>query len=56
MTEKCITNVEVVSGLMAYVTMILFGNLRVEMLGLEINEDVSIPGVRRVDEEQRFIR
>jgi hypothetical protein len=30
--------------------------MRVDAMGFEINEDVSIPGVRRVDEEQRFIR
>jgi len=55
MMEKCITNNEVVEGLMAYVTMIIFGHLRVEALGLEINENVSILGVKRVNEEQRFI-
>jgi hypothetical protein len=50
--EKCITNNEVVEGLMAYVTTIVFRHLRVEAFGLVINEYVSIPWVRRVDEEQ----
>jgi hypothetical protein len=53
--EKCITNDEVVVGLMAYAMTIVFGHLRVEALGLEINEDISIPGFKRVNEEQRFI-
>ena len=51
-----IWNIKVVAELIAYAMMIVFGHLRVEALGLEINEDVSIPGVRRVNEEQIFIR
>jgi len=53
--EKCITNDEVVAGLMAYMTILLFGHLRVEALSLEINVDISIQGFKRVNEEQRFI-
>jgi hypothetical protein len=53
--EKCITNDEVVAGLMAYMMTIVFGHLRVEALSLEINVDISIQGFRRVNEEQTFI-
>jgi hypothetical protein len=51
-----VTDDKVTTRMMVNTSTLFTGSVRLEALGLEIKEDVSIPRIRGVDEEKSFVR
>jgi hypothetical protein len=56
MTIKSITEDNILTGLVAYSTVISTRQIGLESLGLEIYDDISIPKIIRTNQEKGFIR
>jgi hypothetical protein len=55
-TIKSITEDNILTGLVAYSTMVSARQIGLESLGLEIYDDIPIPKVIETDQEKGFIK
>jgi hypothetical protein len=53
---KSVTEDNVLMGLVTYATMVSARQIGLESLSLEINNDIPIPTVIRIDQKKGFIR
>ena len=55
-TIKSIPEDNILMSLVAYLTMVSTGQIRLESIGLEIYDDISVPKIIETNHEKGFIR
>jgi hypothetical protein len=55
MAIKSVTKDNVLMGLVMYVTRVIVGQIRPKSLSLEIDNDITIPKVIRIDQKKGFV-